>query len=193
MAVPNPLYDLWRKTEGNLRLNPSWSNRFETMVVRREAVLKYAWAVPDQTALEITAKYGPIVEMGAGKGYWASLLKSMGVNVVAYDAAPPQMNETDFCSVGTFTDVQVGGPEVLGEMPERTLMLCWPSYNTSFAHECLKHYKGNTVVFVGESMGGCTGNAAFFDTLEAEYDGVRYHPIPRWYGINDALTVWSRK
>ncbi|KAI9995113.1 hypothetical protein PInf_012157 [Phytophthora infestans] len=47
--------------------------------------MKYSWAIPDERALQIIKHYGPIVEMGAGSGYWARLLQLRGVDVVAYD------------------------------------------------------------------------------------------------------------
>ena len=31
--------------------------------------------------------------MGAGTGYWAALLRSRGVDIVAYDVAPPSYDE----------------------------------------------------------------------------------------------------
>jgi hypothetical protein len=31
-----------------------------------------------------------VVEVGAGTGYWAALLRARGVDVVAYDVRPPQ-------------------------------------------------------------------------------------------------------
>ncbi|CEG41978.1 uncharacterized protein PHALS_12285 [Plasmopara halstedii] len=47
--------------------------------------MKYSWAIPDERALQIIKHYGPIVEMGAGSGYWARLLQLRGVDVIAYD------------------------------------------------------------------------------------------------------------
>uniref|UniRef100_A0AAV1UJU6 Uncharacterized protein n=1 Tax=Peronospora matthiolae TaxID=2874970 RepID=A0AAV1UJU6_9STRA len=47
--------------------------------------MRYSWAIPDERALQIIKHYGPIVEMGAGSGYWARLLQDRGVDVVAYD------------------------------------------------------------------------------------------------------------
>lgn len=35
-----------------------------------EAAEKYAWCVPDERALKVLAHFAPIVEIGAGKGYW---------------------------------------------------------------------------------------------------------------------------
>jgi hypothetical protein len=42
---------------------------------------KYAWAIPDRKALGILQRFSPIVEMGAGKGYWAHLLQQQGVEI----------------------------------------------------------------------------------------------------------------
>jgi hypothetical protein len=55
---------------------------------------KYAWAIPDARALRIIKHFAPVVEMGAGTGYWCSLLRESGVDIVAYDlfgGAPEQV------------------------------------------------------------------------------------------------------
>mmetsp|Transcript_7858 Transcript_7858/g.19988 ORF Transcript_7858/g.19988 Transcript_7858/m.19988 type:complete len:164 (-) Transcript_7858:188-679(-) len=46
---------------------------------------KYAWAIPDQRAIRIIANFSPLVEIGAGKGYWAMLLRQAGADVLALD------------------------------------------------------------------------------------------------------------
>ena len=80
---------------------------------------RYAWAIPDERALRVLAHYGAngIVEIGAGKGYWASLLRARGVDAVAYDAKPPP---------STFVKVKRGGPEKLAAHADRALFLCYP-------------------------------------------------------------------
>ncbi|TMW68391.1 hypothetical protein Poli38472_005859 [Pythium oligandrum] len=47
--------------------------------------MKYAWAIPDERALRIIKHFGPIVEMGAGTGYWGRLLQLRGVDIICYD------------------------------------------------------------------------------------------------------------
>ena len=34
-------------------------------------VSKYAWAIPDKSSLDIIEHFQPLVELGAGQGYWA--------------------------------------------------------------------------------------------------------------------------
>lgn len=50
---------------------------------------KYAWAIPNNKALDILKHYSPIVEIGSGKGYWASLLRRQGVDIICYDKYVP--------------------------------------------------------------------------------------------------------
>jgi DNA mismatch repair ATPase MutL len=50
---------------------------------------EYAWAVPDERALRIIKHFGDkcggVVEIGAGLGYWGSLLRARGVTYTGYD------------------------------------------------------------------------------------------------------------
>lgn len=57
------------------------------------AYSKYGHAVPNDAALDFMASTGqPIVEIGAGNGYVASLLQQKGVDVTAVDFAPTASN-----------------------------------------------------------------------------------------------------
>src|SRR5260370_8725271 len=56
---------------------------------RRELASLFSWAVPNARALEVLAAHAPLLECGAGMGYWSALLRARGVDVLAYDAAPP--------------------------------------------------------------------------------------------------------
>ena len=55
---------------------------------RFELALRYSYVLPESHLLEVISRYSPLVEVGAGTGYWAYLLRSMGVDVIAYDLAP---------------------------------------------------------------------------------------------------------
>lgn len=51
---------------------------------------KFAWAIPDARALNILANFGPLVEIGAGKGYWGHLMGQQGVDVICVDKYVPE-------------------------------------------------------------------------------------------------------
>ena len=54
--------------------------------VSERLVDEYAWATPDNRAVRIIRYFSPIIEIGCGKNwYWAKLLRSVGVGILAYD------------------------------------------------------------------------------------------------------------
>lgn len=56
--------------------------------VRTFACRMYAFAVPTAAAIEVLKQHSPLVEIGAGTGYWASLLQKAGGDIVALDSQP---------------------------------------------------------------------------------------------------------
>ena len=120
-------------------------------------------------ALDAIGRFAPIVELGAGTGYWAYLLAARGVDIVAYDLAPPdQVPNAYKLDPRTWTTVRPGGVEILSEHPDRPLFLCWPGYRDAFANDALAAYAGQHVLYIGEDRGGNTANPAFFDQLGDE-------------------------
>lgn len=207
--IGNPLYEIWKKHHPvppprTMRdhLLAGLPNPIEfraTFEARIEATSAYAYGIPTTPILEVIAKFSPIVEIGAGRGYWAALLTKLKADVVAYDIIPPG-NEPDqpgnayFQQGPLFFDVQHGGPEKVQIHRNRALFLCWPPYNTTMATECLQRYKGKTVLYVGEWK-ACTANEEFHDILERDYHSLNIdHPhLPQWFGIHDELFIYQRK
>lgn len=154
-----------------------------------------SWAVPCSAAIARILDLGPIVEMGAGTGYWAKWITECGGDIVAYDEKPHRGNHWCDPSAKHFK-VKKGSFEKLSDYSNRTrtLFLCWPPYDTSFAADCLKAYRGDTLVFVGEGSGGCTGDDAFFNMLDGKswVESGETVRIPQWYGIHDYLFVYRR-
>jgi len=158
---------------------------------------KYAWAIPNNRALNILAEFSPIIEIGCGKGYWASLLEEMGVDIVCYDKKKSRQ---------AFTDVQVGGPKVLSEPAAkgRTLFLCYPDDSTNLALKCLERYSGEYIIHVGEliTTGTLSGQpqAPFGRTTGSEFSvalAETFHcllvaGLPRFPFSKDCISVWKR-
>ena len=158
---------------------------------RNQFVRKYAWAVPNMAAINEIARHGKVVEIGAGTGYWAYLLRQKLVSVVAYDKSP---YENGWCN-NYWTEIEVGGPEEAGKHPDRTLLLCWPPYESPMAHEALRAHMdagGQKLVYVGEGFGGCTGDYPFHELIDESFKLETTVYIPRWYGLNDTLSVYTR-
>ena len=160
---------------------------------RDQLVHRYAWAVPSNRVIHRLATLGPLVEVGAGGGYWAHLIDAAGGDILAYDVAPPGEAANPWYDGSPWHPVHRGGPEVAGEHPERTLLLCWPPFDAPVARRALESYRGNRVVYVGEDAMGCTAERGFFTRLEDEWVPVARWSIPQWPGLHDALRIYRRR
>lgn len=174
---------------------------------RIEFCRKYAWAIPDPASVLFVAEYaGPkAIEIGAGAGYWAWQLAQLGVDILAYDIAPPNLvADNHWCSPHTahgeeptgelrevYHPVSKGGPEECQHHADRTLFLCWP-YMNEMAEECLKHYAGKRLIYIGEGQGGCTASDDFFEQLSAQWEQIAEHRPIQWDGIHDWIHVFDR-
>ena len=159
---------------------------------RKYLVKHFAWAVPNDEAINLLVAHGPIVEMGAGAGYWARLVEESGGDIVAFDGRPVDKAENGYHDGTSWFDVSLGGPETLAQWPTRALLLCWPSAGTSFAKECLESYTGDTLIYVGEEASGCTANDEFFEVLARDWVARECVHIPQWPHMSDYLQVYSR-
>lgn len=181
---------------------------------RFDSVRRFSWAVPDEGALAAIARWAPkgVVEIGAGGGYWAGLLRARGVDVVAYD--PDPAGGTEGWHDGTrWSDVLLGDHTSVIGHPDRTLLLVWPSYSLDWTDKVLDLYDGDTVVYVGEGDTGCTGSDRMHQILglgdgfgcwcspgscecspreTARFSEVESVEVPQWWGIHDRLYVCRR-
>ncbi len=162
---------------------------------RRECHKKYAYAVPTNRAIEAMAAYSPLIEVGAGGGYWAWCLAAKGADIIVTDIAAPTDNPDWFARKEPWHEVLVmDGAEAVRIHSSRALFLCWPMYDTAMAHEALEAYiqaGGHTLIYVGESQGGCTGDDAFHELVEQALTEVNYVPLPQWYGLHDNLWIYQ--
>lgn len=175
--------------------------------VREQLVRKYAWSIPDPLTLAVVVEHAAprVLEIGAGTGYWAWQLSQLGVDVLAYDSAPPDQctdnyyhsphsADTQFTNElrQVFYPVSKGGPPIAAEHPSRTLLLCWPPYSDDMAAKCLSYYAGKRLIYIGEGDGGCTGDDLFHQMLEKDWQEVETHTPVQWEYIHDRVYIYDR-
>ena len=93
----------------------------------------YAFATPSPDALAALARYVPLVEVGAGTGYWAYCLRKRYSDIVVYacDRDPPSTSHSQKSNsyhgrADTWTLVMKGGVDVASRYKDATLLLCYP-------------------------------------------------------------------
>ena len=163
---------------------------YEEIRWRRELTKKYSWAVPNEEAIRIITKYSPIIEIGAGTGFWAMLLIKRGVDIISFDLYPFKKNL--YHNITQWFPIKKGTYMVLKNHPKRNLFLCWPPYNNNIALECLKWFKGKFLIYIGEDIRGCNATDGFFKKLERDFILIQKIKIPQWWRVHDNLTIWEK-
>ena len=157
--------------------DPIWQN-WKAAVAR-----SFAWAVPTDEAIGLIAKTASrVIEIGAGSGYWAWMLRQAGVDVLAFDTEPAAIS---------WHRVLRGDASAVAYYPDRALFLCWPPYGTGMATTALETYRGNKLIYVGEWRLGC-GEPALFDAIERDWSWVAGAALPNWRGRYDAVAIFRR-
>src|SRR5262249_4233577 len=186
MPLLNPYLDFFRALPPSFRRDPSvppstaqlmapdWQ-AFTAAIARH-----FAWAVPTGGAIAVIGKHSSgIVEVGGGSGYWAGLIRQAGVDVVAFDLAPPPF---------TWGEVNRGDERAARNHPEKALLLCWPPWATGMASRALTAYGGEYVVYVGEWM-GYNAEPNFFPSLMWVFECIASVRIPHGDMPDAPLTV----
>jgi hypothetical protein len=165
---------------------------FKYSTLRSSCVSRFSFAIPNVAAIHTIAKYSPMVEIGAGTGYWAKLLAEANTNIMCFDIAIDNNNE--YCDNTKWYPVHEGNEYVLTKMHTSiNLLLSWPPWKNQMALNCLKLFKGKYVIYIGEDRRGCTGTEEFFEELNIGWENIDYCRIPNWRGIHDAVYIYKRK
>ena len=180
-------------------------------LIRLPLQLTYACAVPNDAVVRALARYAPLIEIGAGSGYWGGVLRSRGIECELYDIAPPMMGATTLTSPWfhkAFAHVKRGeAVEGFAAFPTHALLLVWPYHSgapTCWDVEALDAYKGEIVCHVGDltTSRACgngrvsskqTTSAEFCRRLEMGFACELRLPIGSWPMCEDEMTVWRRR
>lgn len=161
---------------------------------RRELASRYSWAVPTEAALGLIGGHRPILEVGAGTGYWAALLRDRGIDVHPTDAEPPGTGGNPFHRGRAWLEVErASAVAAVRACPRRTLLICWPPPDDDAAgYAAVRAYTGETVLYIGGGADGPTGTARLHREFDLNWTVTDELMLPSWPGIPDRLTVWRR-
>lgn len=208
----NPLWDI----VGPLARIDSTSGRRvihgSTRLAYAQTVLQeaFAYAVPSPETLNWIAAHARgrgVVEIGAGRGYWANQLRKVGLEVLAFDSQPPDKQDNpsfarqsaDLAVWGHVGDLdEFRDAEQAGVLLNRVLLLCWPpGWGDAMSLSALRQHEdagGDLLIYIGEGRGGRTGSEDFFDRLSSAWELVDEDAqFVSWWNLSDQAQCWSRK
>ena len=139
--------------------------------------LNTAWATPTFNVIKYIKEIveeKPVLEIGAGYGLWAALLKMVGCNIIATDDYS-WMKHNNGTSKETYTDIEnISYGDALAKYNEyKILFLCWPHPKGYMTYNTLQKFtegnKGETLIYIGEEDFTITGGINFQKYLEKNW------------------------
>jgi len=185
----NPCFDLYRL------LMAAPARLLDLEERRRELASLFSWAIPTEAALDVLARHAPLLECGAGTGYWLALLRLRGVDAIGYDhARPGRANAYHRNDRGAWISIErLKSAAAARRHPERALLLCWPPYDDDAAsYEVLRASRGDVVIHIGERDEGATGSVRFHRELAMNWSLIEEVELPHWPRLQDRLMVYRR-
>lgn len=156
-------------------------------------VKMFGFSVPCAEAVAALRKLGPLVEIGAGTGYWSAILAANGHDVVATDPVPGR-SHYGFNIGAHYPVVQLFGNAAVRHYPERDVLCSWPCSRVTWAMDAARQIAApRHFAYIGEGRGGQTGDNGLFDLLEAAFDRIATIPLPQFSGCKDRLTIYRRR
>ena len=155
-------------------------------------VHSYSEAIPTLKALQLLASLSPLVEIGAGIGYWARLLADCGADIVASDIAAPDSNSWTAGSQPWTTVIVCDALTAVRRHPDRVLFACWPPRPTGYKSTVLPVYEGRTLALITDDPLD-TGHDPLYGSLERDWSLSQRLDLPHWPARHDSLMIWRRK
>lgn len=147
----------------------------------------FSWVVPTEKALNKIAEYtqnGKIVELGAGRGYWAKLYSKQAEEVRCYDLYPQH---------NCHYPVEQAGPHKLREFGDDwTLLICSPQYRSDMVLEALRYFGGNRFIYLGDVDFSMNLPSIEF-TLTTEWERQDEIDLPNWPGSDNKMILFNKR
>jgi hypothetical protein len=163
-------------------------------LVRRAFVANWGFSIPCAEAINVLHSLSPVVELGAGSGYWTALMRAAGADMVATDAVSegsPGYNLT----AGLHCEIEpLDGVAAVRAYPNRNVFCSWPTEGDNWCADAAAAMQpGRYLGLISKGRGGNVGSDALFDLLDREFTPKGHIAIPQFPGCDDGLTFYQRR
>ena len=174
------------------------SGSFALMSVRETYIHNFGFFLLNDKLLDMLScefEGDKIIEVGAGSGWLSYNLQQRGLNVIPVDC---NLSDNHYNFKKLYTDiVEDKAEDFILKNKYDTILMSWPDLGSDFAHTILDLMpKNKTLIYIGESEGGCTANDDFFGLLnskctllEKKTKRIQRH-VKQWAGIHDQIQVY---
>jgi hypothetical protein len=157
-------------------------------MTRKAVIRTHGFAIPCREALEAICSLSPILEVGAGSGYWTALIRKLGCDAIASDVVSRGWKVPH----GRFAEcLPLDGAAAVKEYSDRNVLMIWPAAHGDWMVRSLQAmHTGQRLALISESS---CGNPEFYNYLKEVFEVEIRFPVPRWPGSGDYGLVAVRR
>lgn len=133
--------------------------------------------LPTDTAIELLASHGPLLDVGAGNGYWAEIINRAGGDVLPIDIVT---DNRDYY----WCDVKKASHTSVTDYPNRDVLLCHPPgfvWVTDLLHLM---NESQSLIYIGEWGLSQDATVEFFDVLRELFTLEETFDVLNWRSTN---------
>lgn len=149
---------------------------------------EFGFSLPCSEALDVLERHAPILEIGAGSGYWSALMACRGIDVVATD---PAIEKFKFETGRYFPIVSLQGKTAVRRHSDRNVFCSWPSLTETWLRQAARAMRpGRTLIVVREDA---TADERTWNYLEMAFRFIGDCRLPCWWGLHDRIEIWKKR
>lgn len=163
----------------------------ELNMASRAFTQAWGYSIPCKEAVEALCSLGPLVEIGAGTGYWSALLCAAGADVIATDAAAAGEQQYGF-TVGRHCETEhLTAQQAVLRHPDRTVFCSWPTQGGKWALAAAWSMRpGQKLALISGSRTGTPGLSRY---LRTRFDTIGVVDTPHFPLLDDRLTIHRKR
>ena len=163
---------------------------------------RYGYVIPTSLVIREILKFThneTILEIGAGTGLWAHILRNKGQKITPTDLKPKVYKDTPrelidkYAWFNSFIDVEKlsGIDSVKKYNKHEVLMIVWPEQSKIWAYETLQLFKGNKFIYVGNKDE--TGDINLLNTLSKDWVEQKSIKLPNLLNQHNPILYLYKK
>lgn len=152
---------------------------------------RWGFSIPCGEAVEVLRALAPIVEVGAGTGYWSALLRAAGHDAIATDAQRENWGDGGYTPERPWPVERLTGDEAVRKYPERDVFCSWPTDGDGWALGMAWAMRPGQRLAVILTPGN-TGTKGLRRYLVTRFAKLGEIVLPQFPDCADTLSIWRK-
>lgn len=153
----------------------------------------WGFSIPCAEAVQALCAISPLVEIGAGTGYWTALLRAAGADILATDLVD-EGSPGYGLTVGVHSRVlALDAAAAVKAHPDRAVFCSWPTRDSEWCTDAASQIsRGGLFALIARERGGTTASDSLYDLLENKFSLIQRIITPQFPEQDDSLKIYER-